>query len=477
MGATTTPDVINSPECMVILNDYQNACDSAKVIMNITSVSLSLNDLFNEMLDKVVTLKQTPSLEKLKLLVKGRDYLHGCYRGRSKYIHECVPSGRRTPRQRRSDRGHEHAKNVFKKIWNSYNKDVRIMMSLISETELIDQAITDMTNDISSQTLHDVTQFLMGILEGERVTEIGRGKLRWSLYSKYTPTKEEYHHLLSLCKYDQTMVLSVIKVLHFFEYHDIDLDRTRIFDLIHRASKSDLLWSFLTLRRTDSFLRELIIQVGNQSYLSVSDMVRNLEDILDDPALVTVLMSNGVPSLLDGITLTLSNLSLVIRKDETSFELHKLHLSNIVKHGKDIEDSDWDKLAKLEKMSLVKDIVSSARFGFIKSRGDYIFELFQEVPRHGENNATPLVRGDYDISDEGDVTIKTTGLNLDGIKYIILPLDTLHMKKYAGESRVLSMNNVSRVSRSGKVVPLDIPVRHFPEFTLTNIDDVNFVTM
>ena len=112
----------------------------------------------------------------------------------------------------------------------------------------------------------------------------------------------------------------------------------------------------------------------------------------------------------------------------------------------------------------------------MKTRGDHVFELFEEEPRHGVNNTTQLVRGDYEISDEGDVTIKMNGVELVGIRYICLPLDTLHMKKYSGSSRVLGMNNVSRI-RNGSVFKLKNQIKHFPDFTLTNIDDVTFVPM
>lgn len=362
---------------------------------------------------------------------------------------------------------------MFKNIWTSYSNEVRIMVSLIEQNESNDQVLRDMEDRLSTQRIDDVTQFLMGIDDGERVTEVGRGKLRWSMYSDYTPTVEEYHRLLSICKFDQTIVINVVKVLHFFSRHDLELDHARVFELINRISDSDLLWTFLTLRRTDSFLRELIVQVGNQSYVSTPDMVQNLESILDDPSLVTTLLMYGAPVRLDGITLTLSNLSLVIRKEETSFLLYKFHLSRIVKKGKDIEP-EWVKLSKMEKMPQVADIVDSLKRIFVKAKGDHIFELFTETPRHGVNNTTQLVRGDYEISEEGDVTVRAPGVNLVGIKYVCLPLDTLHMKKFSGSSRNLGMNNVSRVSRNGSVVPLEIPVRHFPQFTLTNIEDVVF---
>ena len=337
-----------------------------------------------------------------------------------------------------------------------------------------------MKND---RRLDDVTHFLMGIVGDEKVTRIGSNRLRWSLYPKYTPTINEYHRLLSICKFSQTMVLNVIKVLNFFLYHDMELqlDYTRIFELINKLSKSELVWSFLTLRRTDGFLRELIVQVGNQSYLSISDMVRNIESILDDPSLVTVLLMHWTPVQLDGITLTLSHLSLVIRKDETSFKLHKFRLSSILKRGLEI-GPEWDKLSKMEKMPQLKKIVDNLEKGFVNTRGDHIFELFEESPRHGLNNTTQLVRGDYEISDEGDVTIKINGVELVDIRYICLPLDTLHMKKYSSSvigingPKVLGMNNISRI-QNGLVFPLKNPVKHFPDFTLTNIDDVTFIPM
>jgi len=332
--------------------------------------------------------------------------------------------------------------------------------------------------------LDDVTQFLMGIIGDERVTRIGSNRLRWSLYPKYTPTINEYHRLLSVCKFSQTMILNVIKVLNFFLYHDMELqlDYTRIFELINKLSKSELVWSFLTLRRTDGFLRELIVQVGNQSYLSISDIVRNLESILDDPSLVTELLMHWTPVQLDGIALTLSHLSLVIRKDDISFKLHKFRLSSILKRGLEI-GPEWDKLSKLEKMPQMEKILDNLKEGFVKIRGDHIFELFEEAPRHGVNNTTQLVRGDYEISDGGDVTIKMNGIELFGIKYICLPLDNLHIKKYSGSIigmnssiRVIGMNNISRI-KNGLVFPLKNPVKHFPDFTLTNIDDVTFVPM
>ena len=339
-----------------------------------------------------------------------------------------------------------------------------------------------MKKDVSSRRLDDVTRFLTSILENEKVTRVGSNRLRWSLYPKYTPTIDEYHRLLSVCKFNQTMILNVIKVLNFFLYHDIiQLDYIRIFELINKLSKSELVWSFLTLRRTDGFLRELIVQVGNQSYLSIPDMVRNIESILDDPSLVTVLLMHWTPVQLDGITLTLSHLSLVIRKDETSFKLHKFRLSSILKRGLKISP-EWDKLSKMEKMPQLKKIVDNLEKGFVNTRGDHIFELFEESPRHGLNNTTQLVRGDYEISDEGDVTIKINGVELVDIRYICLPLDTLHMKKYSSSvigmngPKVLGMNNISRI-QNGSVFPLKNPVKYFPYFTLTNIDDVTFVLM
>lgn len=181
----------------------------------------------------------------------------------------------------------------------------------------------------------------------------------------------------------------------------------------------------------------------------------------------------GAPVRLDGITLTLSNLSLVIRKDKTSFRLHKFHLSLIVKKEKDV-CPEWVNLSKMEKMPQVADIVKSLGQRFVKDSGNHMFEFVEENPSHGINNTTLLVRGDYEISEEGDVTVRAPGVNLVGIKYVCLPLDTLHMKNFSGSSRDLGMNNVSRVSRNGSVVPLEIPVRHFPQFTLTNIKDVEF---
>ena len=464
-----------TPECTVILNDYKNSCESAEKTMNI--ISVSLGDLFTKMLNSVATLGRSSSIENLKLLTEGRDHLYNCYRGRSVYIHKCVPSGNRNYDQRKSDRGHEHAKNVFKKLWTIYNNDVKIMMSMVSETDLISQAIIDMRHDLSSQRLHDVTQFLTGIIEDERVTVIGKDKLRWSLYSKYTPKIEEYHRLLSACMFNQTMVLGVLKVLHFFEYHDLEIDYSRVLELIDRVSESDLLLSFLTLQCTDGLLRELIIQVGNQSYLNIPDMMKNLEDILEDPSLVSTLLVSGRPVMLDGITLTLSYLSLVLRMDETRFKLHKFHLSSIVKSGKDIS-SEWSTLEKMEKMTMVSEIVKSLGAKFVKSKGDHMFELFEEKLRHGVNNTTKLIRGDYKISEGGDVTIKTMGVvELTGINFVCLPLDTVHMKKFSVPNKVLGMNKVSRISRNRSIVPLEIPVRHFPEFTLTKIGDVNFVVM
>ena len=38
------------------------------------------------------------------------------------------------------------------------------------------------------------------------------------------------------------------------------------------------------------------------------------------------------------------------------------------------------------------------------------------------------------------------------------------------------MNNISRI-KNGLVFPLKNPIKHFPDFTLTNIDDVTFVPM
>ena len=469
-----TRNVIQSSTCSDMYVKYKNACESAKATMGATiGAGQSLHDLYVEMLDKASTIGGSPSIENVNLLIEGRDHLYKCYKGRSAYENTCIPPGHRNYVDRRGDRRHANAINVFKNIWTSYNNEVRIMVSLIEQNESNAQVLIDMEDQLSTQRKDDVTQFLMGIDDGGRVTGVGQGKLRWSMYSDYTPTVEKYHRLLSICKFDQTIVINVVKVLHFFSRHDLELDHARVFELIKRVSKSDLVWSFLTLRRTDRFLRELVIQVGNQSYVSIPDMVQNLESILDDPSLVTTLLMYGAPVRLDGITLTLSNLSLVIRKEETSFLLHKFHLSRIVKKGKDIEP-EWVKLSKMERMPQVADIVDSLGQRFVKDRGNHIFELFKETPRHGVNNTTQLVRGDYEISEEGGVTVSAPGLNLVGIKYVCLPLDTLHMKKFSGSSRDLGMNNVSRISRNGSVVPLEIPVRHFPHFTLTNIEDVVF---
>ena len=346
----------------------------------------------------------------------------------------------------------------------------------------MDKSIEDMRKDLSLQRLDDVKQFLMDILDNEQVTIIG-SNLRWSLYSKYTPTIDEYHKLLSVCKFNQTMALSVINVLNFFSYHELKLCHTRIFELINKISKSKLLWSFLTLRRTNVFLREIIIQVGNNKSLTIPDMVKNLESILDDPSLVTKLLMHQNVFQLNGFVFTISYLSRVIIKDETSFKLHKFRFSSILKRGLDI-DPEWDKLSKMEKMSQLEKIVHNLEEGFVETRGDHVFELFEEAPRHGVNNTTQLVRGDYYISDEGDVTIKMNGVELVGIKYICLPLDTLHMKKFSGSvigigtnkvpfSKAIGMNNI----RTDSLVPLQIPVNHFPDFTLTNIEDVTFVPM
>lgn len=470
-----TRNVIQSSKCSDMYDRYKNACESAKSTMGATmGVGQSLHDLYIEMLDNASTIGGSPSIENVNLLIEGRDHLYQCYKRRSAYENTCIPLGHRNSDDRKGDRSHAHAISVFKNIWTSYSNEVRIMVSLIEQNESNAQVLRDMEDQLFTQRKDDVTQFLMGIDDGERVTEVGRGKLRWSMYSDYTPTVEEYHRLLSICKFDQTIVINVVKVLHFFSRHDLELDHTRVFELIQRISRSDLLWSFLTLRRTDRFLRELVVQVGNQSYVSIQDMVQNLESILDDPSLVTTLLMKAKPVLLDGITITLSNLSLVIRKEETSFLLHKFHLSQIVKKGKDIEP-EWVKLSKMERMPQVADIVDSLESRFVKARGGHIFELFTETPENGVNNTTQLVRGDYEISDDGDVTVRAPGVNLVGIKYVCLPLDTLHMKKFSGSSKNLCMNNVSRVSRNGSVVPLEIPVRHFPHFTLTNIEDIVFM--
>jgi len=125
-------------------------------------------------------------------------------------------------------------------------------------------------------------------------------------------------------------------------------------------------------------------------------------------------------------------------------------------------------------MPQVADIVKSLGNRFVKYSGNHMFELFKETPVHGVNNPTQFIRGDYEISEEGRVTVRAPGVNLIGIKYICLPLDTLQMKKISGSSRKLNMNDVSRVS-GNSVVPLEIPVRHFPHFTLTNIKDVDFI--
>lgn len=469
-----TRSVIQSSKCSDMYDRYKSACESAKVSMGATmGAGQSLHDLYIEMLDKAATIGGSPSIENVNLLIEGRNHLYKCYKGRSAYENTCIPLGHRNSADRRGDRRHANAINVFKNIWTSYSNEVRIMVSLIEQNESNDKVLRDMEDQLSTQRTDDVTQFLMGIDDGERVTGLGRGKLRWSMYSDYTPTVEEYHRLLSICKFDQTIVINVVKVLHFFSRHDLELDHARVFELIDVLSESDLLWSFLTLRRTDNFLRELVVQVGNQSYVSIPDMVQNLESLLDDPSLVTTLLMYGTPVRLDGIILTLSNLSLVIRKEKTSFRLHKFHLSRIVKSGKDI-GPEWVKLSKMEKMPRVADIVKSIGQGFVKDIGNHMFELFTETPEHNIHNTTQLVRGVYEISEEGDVTVRAPGVNLVGIKYVCLPLDTLHMKKFSGSSKDLGMNDISRVSRNDSVKPLKIPVRHFPHFTLTNIEDVVF---
>ena len=471
----STPNVLTTPECTAILNNYKNACNSAANTMNV--VSVSLKDLFDKMLTSVTTLGKSPSIENIRLLIEGRDHLYNCHRGRKVYIDKCVPSGNRTKDQRKKDRGHENARKKFKDLWTIYSDDVKIMMSMISDDDLISHAqdIIDIKQQLSSQMLQDVTQFLTGIT-GE-VTVIGEDKLKWSLYSKYTPNIEEYHKLLSICKFDQTMVLVVISVIHFFKYNDLELDYSRIFELIDRVSQSDLLLSFLTLRSNYFFLREFIIQVGNESKLSIPDMIKNLEDILEDPSLVSTLLTNNKDVVLERITMSLTCLSLVIRMDEIGFKLHKFHLSSIVKSGKDI-DPEWPKLKKMKELTMISDIVKSLSKKFVKSKGDHMFELL-----HQNKKIIKLIRGDYKISDEGDVTIKTMGVvDLTGINFVYLPLDTLHMKRISilgtsSNHRVIGMNKIHRINKDKSLEPLKIPVLHFPEYTMTKIGDVNFVSM
>jgi len=346
------------------------------------------------------------------------------------------------------------------------------MMSMISDDELIQDSIEDIHMNLSNQLSNEVVNYLNGIVNYENVIEFDKNRLMWSLYSQYVPTIEEYHDLINTCRFDQTMVLTLVEVLHFFSFHKIELNLTRIFDLINRSSNSELLWSFLTLRSTSTFLKELLIQVGNQSYLDIPKILRQLESLLDDPELVASLMSRGFPAEIDGFGMSISLLSFTLREEkEENFKIIKFQMSIAVKRGKDIIE-EWKNIDKMKKkLKDINAVIDLLETKFVNDIGSHIFETFNNKPTHIVNNDVNLIRGDYIISDEGDVNIRTNSDIDTLVKYICLPIDHRYMKKYSNGSKDLYMNGIVDINSRRS---LKIPRKYFPDFTLTDISDVTF---